>query len=107
MGLMEALRRRGEWDSRVGRIIHWVVYFVCLFAGFCTAILFGPRAAIVVVLAVLVFFAWWSSAFVGTHMYVNCLLIVVLLAVNIGVLQGCIGWLMRHKAAQDAVIQMK
>lgn len=107
MGFMEALRRRGEWDSKVGRIIHWMVYFVCLFAGFYTAALFEPRAAVVVVLAVLVFFAWWSSALVGTHMGVNCLPILVLLAVNIGVLQGCIERLRRHRATQDAVIQIK
>lgn len=107
MGLMEAWRTRGKWESREGQIVRWLVYFVCLFAGLCAAVLVGPKAGIIVTVGALGFFLWWSSAFVGTHMYVNCLLIVVLLAVNIGVLQGCIGRLMRHKAVRDAVIQIK
>ena len=99
IGLVEAWRTRGAWESRAGHLVRWAVYFVCLLAGLYAAVLFGPKVGVVVTLGALAFFAWWSSAFVGGRGETNCLLILLLIAVNLGCLMAYVEVLLRHKAA--------
>lgn len=99
MSLVEAWRTRGAWESRAGQFVRWLVYFVCLFAGLYAAVLFGPKAGIVVTVGALAFFGWWSSAFVGGRGEMNCLLILLLIAINLSCLAAYVEVLLRHKAA--------
>ncbi len=107
-GLRETLRRRGEWESRTGEIVHWLVHFVCLLGGPCATILFGvwfgPSASILVTLGTLAFFLWWVSAFRGFSTgQIGCLLIMLIAAINLSVLLGTLTGLRTHDPARRAV----
>jgi hypothetical protein len=94
----QAIRRRAEWKSVTGQTISWSIDFICLIAGFAAAVMFGPKVAIAVIIVTTVFWLWWASGYVDMNTHpLTCLVIVIMLAVNLGLLSALIGILVRHR----------